>query len=80
MITADYYPKQDRLDYISQRDNLPGGGIYGDRAHLRAAELMMSGSAIVRIVLDSRMNRQRRHRTQCPFEGLAIGDIKQTHK
>ena len=78
MTTADYYPERARLDFIGN-NGTPTGGHIGPNAHFKAAELFASGSAIVRIVLDSRMNRQRRHRTQCPFEGLSIGQLRDTN-
>jgi len=58
MTTVDYYPKKNRLDFIAT-DGMAGGGIYGDRAHVRAAEMIMTGTAIVRICgIDSKMNKQ----------------------
>lgn len=56
MITADYYPTKSRLDFIAP-DGMPGGGIMGNRAHLHAAQLLTSGTAIVRVCLDSKMNK-----------------------
>jgi len=75
MKLADYYPKEDRLVFMSSTDGMPSGGIIGDIAHLKAARLMASGSAIVRICLDSRMNRHRRNRMKCPYEGLSIKEV-----
>jgi hypothetical protein len=58
MTTVDYYPKKNRLDFIAP-DGMIGGGIMGDRAHIRAAEMIMNGSAIVRICgINSKMNKQ----------------------
>ena len=55
---VDYYPKKHRLDFIAP-DGLLGGGIVGDRAHVRAAELLMSGNAIVRVCgINSRINKR----------------------
>jgi len=58
MTTVDYHPKQSRLDFIAP-DGMTGGGIIGARAHVRAAELLMNGTAIVRICgIDSKMNKE----------------------
>jgi len=58
MTTVDYYPKKSRLDFIAP-DGMAGGGIMGDYAHVKAAALIMNGTAIVRICgLDSKMNKQ----------------------
>jgi hypothetical protein len=55
-----YNPKKAMLNFIAP-DGMAGGGIMGDRAHVKAAELIRSGSAIVRICgIDSKMNRKRR--------------------
>ena len=57
---VDYYPKKHRLDFIAP-DGLPGGGIVGDRAHVRAAALIMSNNAIVRICgINSKMNNRQK--------------------
>jgi len=58
MTVVDYYPKKARLDFIAA-DGMIGGGILGDRAHVRAAALLMSTDAIVRICgIDSKMNKR----------------------
>jgi len=56
MTVADYYPKKDRIDFLDDK-GMPCGGIYGDRAHIKAAALIMSNNAIVRICgINSKMN------------------------
>jgi hypothetical protein len=58
MTTVDYYPKKHRLDFIGD-DGIPTNGIFGDYAHMKAAALIMNGTAIVRVCgIDSRMNKQ----------------------
>ena len=58
MTVADYYPNKSRLDFIAP-DGMVGGGIIGDRAHVRAAALIMSNNAIVRICgINSKMNKK----------------------
>ena len=58
MTTVDYYPKKSRLDFIGA-DGMAEGGIIGDRAHIKAAALIQSGSAIVRICdINSKMNKR----------------------
>ena len=56
-VTANYYPNQRRLDFLDAA-GLPAGGIMGNYAHLRAAQIMMQGNAIVSICLDSEMNKK----------------------
>ena len=53
---ADYTPKQSRLDFLDDH-GMACGGIMGPRAHVKAAELIQSGRAVVRICgIDSKMN------------------------
>ncbi len=63
MTTADYYPTKSRLDFIAP-DGMPGGGIMGDLAHLKAARLLQSDNAIVRICLESTINKQRKKKAK----------------
>ena len=58
MTVADYYPKKDRIDFLDDK-GMPCGGIYGDRAHIKAAALIMSNNAIVRVCgINSKINRR----------------------
>ncbi|MCL2291202.1 MAG: hypothetical protein FWC34_10980 [Bacteroidetes bacterium] len=63
MTLVDYYPNRSRLDFIAS-DGMPGGGINGNLAHLKAAELLISGNAIVRYCLDSKMNNHKIDKTR----------------
>ncbi len=69
MTTADYYPNRSRLDFIAP-DGMPSGGIMGDLAHLKAARLLQSDNAIVRICLDSAINKKRKNRAKRPSKKL----------
>jgi len=60
MITIDYYPKRSRLDFTDS-NGVPVCGIIGNLAHLRAAAIMTSGSAIVRLCLDRAISKK--HKT-----------------
>jgi hypothetical protein len=64
MITADYYPNRSRLDFIAP-DGMPGGGIIGDRAHIKAALLLQSNNAMVRVCLDNSVSKKSRNRVKC---------------
>ena len=55
MITVNYYPKTSRLDYTGD-SGTPIFGIMGNCAHLRAIEYAMSGNAIIRLCLDSKID------------------------
>jgi hypothetical protein len=57
MITADYYPNKSRLDFLAP-DGMPTGGIMGEHAHVKAAQLLQSNNALVRVCVDSKMNRR----------------------
>ena len=59
---ADYTPKKSRIDFLDDH-GMACGGIMGPRAHVKAAELIQSNRAIVRICgIDSKMNGSRKAR------------------
>jgi len=58
MQTVNYYPKQDRLDFIGE-DNMPEYGFMGNIAHLKAIQLAMQNTVAIAVCLDSKINKKK---------------------
>lgn len=61
MKTVNYYPQQNRLDFIGD-DNLPTHGILGVDAHVKAVNLAAQGQTVIFINIESKAN-QNNHKS-----------------
>lgn len=55
MTAANYYPQQNRIDFIGD-DNLPAGGLLGVDAHIKAFNLAAQGKTLIFMIIDSKAN------------------------
>ena len=55
MTAVNYYPQQNRIDFIGD-DNLPAGGLLGVDAHIKAFNLAAQGRTVIFMIIDSKLN------------------------